>query len=116
MFENTTLNPNLHDSCLKQAIEYVYCMGKSFRTIQVRYSRVKWNRALEGWCKLNSDGASLGNPGRARGGGLIGGLIRDHRGAWIRGYTHNIGFTTSVIAKFWALQDGLQLALLLGIV
>ena len=103
MFENTTLNPKLHDSCLKQAIEYVYCVGKSFRTIHVRYSHVKWNRPMEGWCKLNSNGASFGNPGRAGGGGLI----QDHRGAWIRGYTRNIGFTTSVIAEFWALWDRL---------
>ena len=51
---------------------------------------------MEGRCKLNSDGASLGNPGRAGDGGLI----RDHRGARIRGYTYNIGFTTSVIAEF----------------
>ncbi|KAK7859324.1 putative ribonuclease h protein [Quercus suber] len=77
VFEDTTLNPNLHDSCLKQVIEYVYCVGKSFRTKQVRGFRVKWNKPLEGWCKLNSDRAPLGNPGRARGGGLI----RDHRGA-----------------------------------
>ena len=52
-FENTTLNPKLYDSCLKQAIEYMYCVGKSFRTIHVRYSHVKWNRPMEGWCKLN---------------------------------------------------------------
>ena len=95
VFENTTLNSKLHDSCLKQAIEYMYCVGKSFRTLQVRYSRVKWNRPMEGRCQLNSDGASLENPRRAGGGGLI----RDHRGARIRGYTHNIGFTTSVRAS-----------------
>ena len=77
VFKNTTLNLKLHDSCLKQAIEYMYCVGKSFRTIHVRYSHVKWNIPMEGWCKLNSDGASLGNPGRAGGGGLI----QDHRGA-----------------------------------
>ena len=58
---------------------------------------------MEGWCKLNSNGASFGNPGRAGGGGLI----QDHRDAWIRGYTRNIGFTTSVIAEFWALWDRL---------
>ena len=67
-FENTTLNPKLYDSCLKQAIKYVYYVGKSFRTIHVRYSHVKWNRPMEGWCKLNSNGASLGNPGKAGGG------------------------------------------------
>ncbi|KAL0016946.1 hypothetical protein SO802_004015 [Lithocarpus litseifolius] len=111
VFENTTLNPKLHDSCLKQAIEYVYYVGKSFRTIQVRYSNVKWNKPMEGWGKLNSDEASLGNLGRAGGGRLI----QDHRGGWVRGYTRNIGFTTIVIAKFWALRDRLKLALQLGV-
>ena len=47
VFENTTLNPKLYDSCLKQAIKYVYCVVKSFRTIHVRYSHVKWNRPME---------------------------------------------------------------------
>ncbi|KAK9992498.1 hypothetical protein SO802_027483 [Lithocarpus litseifolius] len=42
---------------------------------------VKWNKPPEEWFKLNTDGASSGNPGKAGGGGLI----RDCNGRWIKG-------------------------------
>ena len=60
---------------------------------------------------MNSDGASLGNPGKAGGGGLI----RDSQGNWVKGYMRNIGVATNIIAEFWALRDGLTLAFQLGI-
>ena len=53
----------------------------------------------------------LGNPGKVGGRGLI----KDHRGSWLRGFARHIGFTTSVMARFWALRDGLLLSLQLGI-
>ena len=48
----------------------------------------------------------VGNPGKAGGGGLI----CDHQGKWIKGYMRHIDVATSIIAKFWALRDGLMLA------
>ena len=60
---------------------------------------------------MNTDGASCGNPRKADGGGVI----RDCAGEWVRGFARSIGSTTSIIAKFWALRDGLQLAIQLGI-
>ena len=51
-------------------------------------------------------GASLGNPGKAGGGGLI----RVSSGRWVKGFSRSIGFATSIIAEFWALRDGLILA------
>lgn len=68
--------------------------------------QVQWIKPREGWYKLNTDGASLGNPGKASGGGLV----RDHRGAWLKGSSRCIGNTMSVMAEFWALKDDLQLA------
>ena len=59
-----------------------------------------WNKPDQGWFKLNSDGTSQGNPGRAGGGSLI----RDHDGKWVKGYMRNIGQATSVAAEFWALR------------
>ena len=49
--------------------------------------RIKWERPLRGWCKLNTDGSSLGNPGAAGGGGVI----RDALGAWIQAFSRKIG-------------------------
>ena len=60
---------------------------------------------------MNSDRASLGNPGKAGGGGLI----RDCQGNWVKGYMRNIGVATNITAEFWALRDDLILASQLGI-
>lgn len=73
--------------------------------------QVKWNKPSEGWFKLNMDGASLGNPGRAGGGSVI----HDHEGTGIKGFSRLIGHTTSVMAEFWALRDGLTLTYQLGL-
>ena len=72
---------------------------------------VRWEKPPLNWYKLNTDGASCGNPGRARGGGVI----RDNAGNWIKGFARYIGYTTSIIAEFWALRDGLKLAIQLGV-
>ena len=60
---------------------------------------------------MNINGASYGNPGRAGGGGVL----RGSAGVWVRGFARSIGSTTSIIAEFWALRDGLQLAIQLGV-
>jgi len=64
-----------------------------------------------GWHKLNTNGASLGNLGKAGGEGII----RDSQGNWVKGFSRSIGYTTSVMSKLWALRDGLNLAIQLGI-
>ena len=72
---------------------------------------MSWQKPPLGWYKLNSDGASMGNPGQAGGGGLI----RDSQGQWVKGYMRKFGLATSVEAEFWALRDGLTLASQMGI-
>ena len=64
-----------------------------------------------GWLKLNTDGSAMRNPDRAGGGGLI----RDHDGAWLKGFARGLGFTSSALAELWALRDGLLLAKEMGI-
>ena len=44
-----------------------------------------------------------------------GGLICDSCGRWNKEYMRYIGISTSIIAEFWALRDGLMLASRLGI-
>nr|POE91645.1 putative ribonuclease h protein [Quercus suber] len=63
----------------------------------------------EGVFKLNSNGSSLGNSGKAGGGGLI----QNDKGEWLKGYARNVGFSTSVFAELWALHDGLRLCIAL---
>ena len=69
-------------------------------------SHIQWTPPPEGWCKLNVDGASKGNPGAAG----AGGLLRDQSGNWITGFALNLGYCTSVKAELAALLKGLELA------
>jgi ribonuclease HI len=94
-------------NAISYASEFFYLIGS--------YSKVK-NMILLllngfspplGWFKLNTDGSSLGNPGLAGGGGVI----RNHVGDWVGGFSRAIGFTTSVQAELRALKDGLLLAI-----
>ena len=71
---------------------------------------VRWNKPPIGWFKLNTDGASMGNPSKAGGGGL-----RDNAGFWVKGFSRSLGTGTSMLAECWALRDGLFLAIQLGI-
>ena len=57
------------------------------------------------WLKLNTDGASLGNRGKAG----RGGVIRGSASRWVKGFSRSIGFATNVVAECWALRDGLHL-------
>ena len=34
---------------------------------------------------------------------------------WIRGYARSIGYASSIVVEFWALRDGLKMALNEGI-
>ncbi|KAL0013724.1 hypothetical protein SO802_000793 [Lithocarpus litseifolius] len=97
---------------LPKIMSYLWlCMHNSAPVREVLTGRVKWSKPLEGWFKLNSDGASCGNPSKAGGGGLI----WDCSGKWLKGFARSIGFATSGTTKFWALRDGLKLALSEGI-
>ena len=42
-------------------------------------------------------------------------MIRDSEGKWLRGFARSIGFTTSITVEFWALKDGLLLAVQIGV-
>ena len=111
VFENSIPNLTLDKICLSQAKEYYYCVSKAKQVVSKAVILVKWSKPIPGWHKLNTDGASLGNLGKAGGGGLI----RNSEGGWIKGFSRAIGYTTSVMVELWALRDGLTLANQLGI-
>ena len=71
------------------------------------YSEVwtRWESPLEGWVALNTDGAAKGNPGLAG----AGGVIRDHKGEWILGFSENSGCCSPLKAEIKAILRGLQL-------
>ncbi|CAA7020915.1 unnamed protein product [Microthlaspi erraticum] len=68
---------------------------------------IGWNPPVSGWFKLNTDGASRGNPGPA----AAGGVIRNHHGEWCGGFGLNIGRCTAPLAELWGVYYGLYIAL-----
>ena len=111
MFDNGIPNPKLDKFYLGQAREFHFCVSKINQVSSKIPILVRWNKPSIGQHKLNTDGASIGNLGKAGGGGII----RDCHSDWVKGYSRSIGYTTSVLAKWWALRDGLILAIQLGI-
>ena len=108
-FKGVRPNQNLWSSITHAATEF--CAGKPGKAVTREVRRVRWMRPSNGLVNLNTDGSFLGNPGRAGGGGLI----CDANGGWIKGFTRNIGVSSSVEAELWDLRDGLSLCLSLNI-
>ncbi|KAL9816790.1 putative reverse transcriptase domain, ribonuclease H domain, ribonuclease H-like superfamily [Arabidopsis thaliana] len=67
---------------------------------------VGWSVPAEGWLKLNTDGASRGNPGLS----TAGGVLRGREGEWLGGFSLNIGRCTAPAAELWGVYYGLYLA------
>lgn len=107
VFKRWPQNSNLVQDIINSAVEFFHC-AVSTKHFQPRVTiQVRWERPDQGWMKINTDGSSLGNPGRAGGGGVI----RDWTGRWIVGFSRRIGITTSLLAELWAIRDGLMLCI-----
>ena len=81
-----------------KAFDKLSNLSKQAETTARQELLVRWCAPVEGWVKLNVDGASKGNPGIAGGG-----VLRDHYGNWIQGFACNLGWCSSVKAEFLAL-------------
>ena len=70
-----------------RAFEFQHC-GLNAKTLGGRkVVRIRWEKPQAGWARLNTDGATLGSPGRVGGGGLI----RNDQGEWLGGFSRRIG-------------------------
>ncbi|GAU50441.1 hypothetical protein TSUD_409510 [Trifolium subterraneum] len=67
---------------------------------------VFWPFPDPGQYALNVDGSSFGNPGISG----YGGLIRDDKGNWIRGFSGHVEFTDSLHVELLAILQGLLVA------
>ena len=86
---------NLKVETISKATEFVFLGLENKHHTHQTTIQVKWIAPLMNWYKVNSNGSSLGNPGLAG----EGGLIRNDRGEWIRGYVRAIGSTTSAAVE-----------------
>jgi ribonuclease HI len=66
---------------------------------------VAWQRPVEGWVVLNTDGAS-----RRTGVAGCGGLLRNSNGQWLGGFSRHLGRCSAYIAELWGVFEGLRLA------
>ena len=87
------------------ALNYHYCVGHAKPMRTKSPINVRWNKPEMNWYKLNTDGSAIRNLGKTGGGGII----RDHNGGRISGFSKAIGIATSVEAELWALRDGLKI-------
>ena len=107
LFWNDRIQQNLKHEISTKANEFSYFRINGKLIATRRIIRVSSLKPPLNWFKLNSNGSSLGNPGRASDGGLI----RNNKGEWIRGYARAIGHTTSVAAELWALRGDIRLCI-----
>ncbi|KAG7577326.1 Ribonuclease H-like superfamily [Arabidopsis thaliana x Arabidopsis arenosa] len=90
----------------KEAVEAHSVAGNRSRTATRVERQIAWVPPREGWLKLNTDGASRGNPGRA----AAGGVLRDSNGTWCGGFAVNIGLCSAPLAELWGVYYGLFIA------
>ena len=67
---------------------------------------IAWKPPRGEWLRLNTDGASRGNPGLA----TVGGALRDGLGRWCGGFSINIRFCSAPLAELWGVYYGLYMA------
>lgn len=72
---------------------------------------IRWIAPPMDWVALNTDGAAKGSPGEAGGGGIL----RDNRGNFLRGFSANLGTCTAYKAELLAAEKGLEMALEVGV-
>lgn len=72
---------------------------------------VGWKPLTSDKVKLNVDGAVMRSTGRAG----CGGVLRDHSGGWMAGFSHSLGSCDVFVAEEWAILKGLTIAWDLGV-
>ena len=75
--------------------EILHILPPKSTLIKNNVTSVGWKPPPPGFFKLNTDGSAHGNPGMAS----AGGLLRDHKGAWVGSLNRAIGFTHSMAAE-----------------
>ncbi|KAJ4757743.1 hypothetical protein LUZ62_068118 [Rhynchospora pubera] len=88
----------------------IYCISRQSVYLSTRYSHhnaepPKWKKPERGCVKLNFDGSSRTKKAS------IGGVYRNHEGAFLLGYSERIEKATSCVAELIAVKRGLELAL-----
>ena len=106
VFRTSVADSKAVEKCRQCVAEFFVVGMRTKLNISKTLIPVAWRKPPVGWAKLNTDGSTLRYPGKAG----EGGLIRDHNGDWVTGFSRSLGCTNSFLAELWALRDGLTLA------
>ena len=93
-----------------QAATEFYFLAGTVRRTQVRFPQfIRWHASPTPYITLNTDSSALSNLGvsGARG------ILRDHLGCWIAGFSLHLGIATNNMAELAAVRQGLEMAWLL---
>ncbi|KAL4330428.1 hypothetical protein AHAS_Ahas13G0399100 [Arachis hypogaea] len=99
-----------------KVLSHKYCNGRRLNNNALNYGEVlqvsrqgrrieklvNWKSLPEGWVKLNSD-----RSGRSS-------LLRNNKGRWIAGFSHQTGEATAFTAELWGVVKGLELTWTMG--
>ena len=92
-----------------QAVLHGRLLATVFRTHTIGADRqvsfIGWELSPSNWVKINSDGSVLDSVKAS-----CGGLIRDDSGAFLDGFSMNLGSCLITIAEVWGALYGLELA------
>ncbi|GKV30138.1 hypothetical protein SLEP1_g38994 [Rubroshorea leprosula] len=88
------------------ALDTFIALNSSVLTVAGTPRWLGWQPPNQPFLKLNTDGSRNHQSGCAS----AGGLIRDHLGRWVHGFTANIGVTSSFITGLWGRCGGLKFA------
>ncbi|KAF5931671.1 hypothetical protein HYC85_027842 [Camellia sinensis] len=107
-FEPTPPNPLKPTWTITLATEW-YHLSYTSKPRATKTIACSWKPPHIHCFKLNTDDAENENHA------AVGGIIRDIHGNWISGFCRFLSKTNSLTAEFWALRDGLKLALEMGL-
>ena len=88
-------------------------VDSEFQGVAIGHNSIRhpmWQLPMNGWIKLNVDGAVSASLNRAR----CGGVVRDAAGQWVAGFSTALGCCEAYEAEEWALLKGLELVWQLG--
>ena len=111
IFQTKKIEVGTSACCIKKEVEFYAIVPNGPNKPRQMQVQVRWLKPPSGWTKLNIDGSVLGSPMKAGGGGVL----RSSDGEWVASFMRKLGNMSSIVAKLWALKDGLNVAKQLGI-
>lgn len=93
------------------ATNFFFCVERNGQRAAKVPISVRWSKPELNWHKLNTNGSSVRNSGKAGGGGLI----QNQEGGWVKSFSRAIGISSSVDAELRALRYGLRICCSMGL-